>query len=33
MGSNEGSGDAGLDAVLDEIDLRVAAELAKAGIR
>jgi hypothetical protein len=32
-GLNEGSGDAGLDAVLGEIDLRVAAELAKAGIR
>ena len=32
-GLNEGSGDAGLDAVLGEIDLRVAVELAKAGIR
>jgi Class II flagellar assembly regulator len=31
-GLNEGSGDAGLDAVLSEIDLRVAVELAKAGI-
>ncbi len=28
----EGSGDAGLDAVLAEIDLRVEVELAKAGI-
>lgn len=27
------SGDAGLDQVLDEIDLRVAVELAKAGVR
>ncbi len=32
-GLNEGSGDAGLDAVMGEIDLRVAVELAKAGIR
>jgi len=32
-GLTEGSGDAGLDAVLGEIDLRVAVELAKAGIR
>ena len=32
-GLNDGSGDAGLDAVLGEIDLRVAVELAKAGIR
>jgi hypothetical protein len=32
-GLNEGSGDAGLDAVLGEIDLRVAVELAQAGIR
>jgi Class II flagellar assembly regulator len=32
-GLNEASGDAGLDAVLGEIDLRVAVELAKAGIR
>jgi Class II flagellar assembly regulator len=32
-GLNEGSGDAGLDAVLGEIDLRVAVELAKAGVR
>jgi hypothetical protein len=32
-GLNEGSGDAGLDTVLGEIDLRVAVELAKAGIR
>ena len=32
-GLTEGSGDPGLDAVLDEIDLRVAVELAKAGIR
>ena len=31
-GLTEGSGDAGLDAVLGEIDLRVAVELAKAGI-
>jgi hypothetical protein len=32
-GLTEASGDAGLDAVLGEIDLRVAVELAKAGIR
>jgi hypothetical protein len=32
-GLTEGSGDSGLDAVLGEIDLRVAVELAKAGIR
>ncbi len=32
-GLNDASGDAGLDAVLGEIDLRVAVELAKAGIR
>jgi len=32
-GLNDGSGDLGLDAVLGEIDLRVAVELAKAGIR
>jgi Class II flagellar assembly regulator len=32
-GLTEGSGDAGLDTVLGEIDLRVAVELAKAGIR
>jgi hypothetical protein len=32
-GLNEGSGDAGLDAIMGEIDLRVAVELAKAGIR
>jgi hypothetical protein len=32
-GLNEGSGDSGLDTVLGEIDLRVAVELAKAGIR
>ena len=32
-GLNDGSGDPGLDAVLGEIDLRVAVELAKAGIR
>lgn len=32
-GLNEGSGDAGLDAVMGEIDLRVAVELAKAGMR
>ena len=32
-GLNEASGDPGLDAVLGEIDLRVAVELAKAGIR
>lgn len=32
-GLTEGSGDAGLDQVLGEIDLRVAVELAKAGIR
>lgn len=32
-GLTEDSGDAGLDQVLGEIDLRVAVELAKAGIR
>lgn len=32
-GLTEASGDAGLDTVLGEIDLRVAVELAKAGIR
>ncbi len=32
-GLNDGSGDPGLDGVLAEIDLRVAVELAKAGIR
>lgn len=32
-GLTEGSGDPGLDSVLSEIDLRVAVELAKAGIR
>jgi len=32
-GLTEGSGDSGLDTVLGEIDLRVAVELAKAGIR
>lgn len=32
-GLGESSGDAGLDAVMGEIDLRVAVELAKAGIR
>jgi hypothetical protein len=32
-GLAEGSGDAGLDSVLGEIDLRVAVELAKAGVR
>jgi hypothetical protein len=32
-GLTDGSGDAGLDQVLGEIDLRVAVELAKAGIR
>jgi hypothetical protein len=32
-GLTEGSGDPGLDTVLSEIDLRVAVELAKAGIR
>ena len=32
-GLDEGSGDAGLDAVMGEIDLRVAVELAKAGLR
>jgi hypothetical protein len=31
-GLDEGSGDAGLDAVLGEINLRVAVELAKAGV-
>jgi hypothetical protein len=32
-GLTDGSGDSGLDTVLDEIDLRVAVELAKAGVR
>lgn len=32
-GLTEGSGDPGLDSVLSEIDLRVAVELAKAGLR
>ena len=32
-GLTETSGDAGLDTVLGEIDLRVAVELAKAGLR
>ena len=32
-GLTDGSGDPGLDGVLSEIDLRVAVELAKAGIR
>ncbi len=32
-GLNEETGDSGLDTVLGEIDLRVAVELAKAGIR
>lgn len=32
-GLDEASGDAGLDAVLGEINLRVAVELAKAGVR
>jgi hypothetical protein len=32
-GLNEASGDPGLEAVLSEIDLRVAVELAKAGTR
>lgn len=32
-GLTEESGDPGLDTVLSEIDLRVAVELAKAGIR
>jgi hypothetical protein len=32
-GLTEMSGDAGLDGVLGEIDLRVAVELAKAGVR
>ena len=32
-GLTESSGDPGLDAVLGEIDLRVAVELAKAGVR
>lgn len=32
-GLSESSGDAGLDSVLGEIDLRVAVELAKAGVR
>jgi hypothetical protein len=31
-GLDDGSGDAGLDAVLSEINLRVAVELAKAGV-
>lgn len=33
QGLTEGTGDSGLDTVLSEIDLRVAVELAKAGIR
>ena len=32
-GLTDGSGDSGLDTVLGEIDLRVAVELAKAGVR
>lgn len=32
-GLTEASGDPGLDSVLSEIDLRVAVELAKAGVR
>jgi Class II flagellar assembly regulator len=32
-GLNDGSGDPSLDALLGEIDLRVAVELAKAGVR
>jgi hypothetical protein len=32
-GLTDSSGDAGLDIVLSEIDLRVAVELAKAGVR
>lgn len=32
-GLGDGSGDPGLDAIMGEIDLRVAVELAKAGIR
>jgi hypothetical protein len=32
-GLTEESGDPGLDSVLSEIDLRVAVELAKAGVR
>jgi hypothetical protein len=32
-GLSDGSGDPGLDSVLSEIDLRVAVELAKAGVR
>ena len=32
-GLTERSGDAGLDTILGEIDLRVAVELAKAGVR
>src|SRR5262249_23681685 len=32
-GLNDGTGDAGLDNVMAEIDLRVAVELAKAGVR
>jgi len=32
-GLTDTSGDAGLDVVLGEIDLRVAVELAKAGVR
>jgi hypothetical protein len=32
-GLTDASGDAGLDVVLGEIDLRVAVELAKAGVR
>jgi hypothetical protein len=31
-GLSDGSGDSGLDTVLDEINLRVAVELAKAGV-
>ena len=32
-GLSEGTGDPGLDAVMGEIELRVAVEIAKAGIR
>jgi hypothetical protein len=32
-GLTEGSGDSALDTVMGEIDLRVAVELAKAGLR
>ena len=32
-GLTDSTGDAGLDTVLGEIDLRVAVELAKAGVR